>query len=60
MDKVARLVVSARDLAAIGTGGILGVGAGISAKENIAKNRRNARAVKGWDTRRRRARNDGK
>ena len=60
MDKVARLVVSARDLATIGTGGILGAGAGISAKEQIAKNRRNARAVKGWNTRRRRAASERK
>jgi len=55
MDKVAELKGIARDLATAGAGGILGAGAGVAAHKLIAKNKRNARAKKGWDTRRRKA-----
>lgn len=55
MDKVAKLKSVAKGLALVGAGGILGAGAGISADKQIAKNKRNATAVKGWDTRRRNA-----
>ena len=50
MDKIAELKSIAKGLTA---GGILGAGAGIAARDNIQKNKHNARTVKGWDTRRR-------
>lgn len=50
MDKIAELKRNARSL---GVGGILGAGAGIAAADQIRKNKNNARARKGWDTRRR-------
>lgn len=53
MDKVAKLKSIAKGLAIGGTGGILGASAGISAEKQIASNKRNARAKRGWDTRRR-------
>lgn len=52
MDKIAELKTIARSL---GTGGILGAGAGIAATELIRRNKNNAKAKKGWDTRRRNA-----
>lgn len=55
MDKVAKLKSIAKGLAAAGAGGILGTGAGISAREQIQRNKYNARTRKGWDTRRRKA-----
>lgn len=55
MDKVAKLKSIAKGLATAGAGGILGVGGGIAANEQITRNKYNARARKGWDTRRKRA-----
>lgn len=54
MDKVAKLKSIAKGLAAE-VDGVRGVTSVMSAHENIAKNKRNAAAHKGWATRRRRA-----
>lgn len=55
MDKVAKLKSIAKGLATAGAGGILGAGAGVAAHEQITRNKYNARTRKGWDTRRRKA-----